>query len=123
MAFRFRNFPIYSSIRTFIKNIYILASNFPKKEQFELSSQLRRAVCSIALNLSEGSMKKSDKELRRYLMISIGSVAEVASILDIALDLEYLDSITHNKYMIECESIARQLYGFARSINKQSLKS
>ena len=59
---RFQNFPVYKKLRLFINDIYKLASTFPKQEQFELASQLRRAATSSLLNVAEGSMKKSDAE-------------------------------------------------------------
>ena len=116
MTFRFRKFPIYQKIREFIKDIYSLANKLPKTEKFGIISQLTRAAISILLNLAEGSMRRSDKELNRFLLISLGSVGEVASILDICFDLDYISSSTHEEYMIKCESLAKQLYGFARSL-------
>ena len=59
MNFRFEKFPIYQEVRFFIKEIYSLTHKFPKKEQFELASQLRRASTSILLNIAEGSSKKA----------------------------------------------------------------
>lgn len=118
MSFRFLNFPIYTEIRIFIKDIYTLSKKLPKQEQFELASQLRRAATSILLNLAEGSMRKSDKELGRFLLISISSLGEIVAILDICLDQKYITSSIHKKYVLKCEAIAKQLYGFARSLKK-----
>ncbi len=116
MAFRFRNFPIYEDIRSFIKDIYQLANKLPKQEQFELASQLRRAATSILLNLAEGSMKRSDAEFNRFLMISVGSVSEIVAILDVCFDLDYISAPTHQQFMLKCESIAKRLYGFSRRL-------
>jgi four helix bundle protein len=44
------------------------------------------AVLSIALNLSDGSAKKSEKERRRFYEIAFGSLREVQTIVEI-LDL------------------------------------
>ena len=93
-----------------------MSRKLPKQEQFELASQLRRAVTSILLNLAEGSMKKSDTEFRRFLMISIGSVGEIVAILDVCLDLKYITSTQHSAYVIKSESIIKRLYGFRKVI-------
>ena len=113
---RFWTFRIYDEIRVFIKEIYKLADSLPKKEQYELASQLRRAATSILLNLAEGSMKLSDAELNRHIIIAIGSTAEVVAILDICLDQKYINSSIHDTYMIKCEAITKQLYGFCRKL-------
>ena len=116
MSFRFRNFPIYPDLRKFIIEIYNLASELPKQEQFELSSQLRRAASSILLNLAEGSMKKSDAEFNRFLVISIGSLSEIVAILDILLDQKYITPSKHDDFLLKCEDLAKRLYGFSRKL-------
>lgn len=120
MSFRFQKFPIYPQIRLFVKEAYDLTEKFPKDEQFGLTSQLRRAAISVLLNLAEGSMKKSDAELNRFLMISIGSISEIVAILDICLDNGYITPSIHRDFVIKCESIAKQLYGFSRKIKSIS---
>lgn len=116
MSFRFRNFPIYPDLREFIFEIYKLANSLPKQEQFELASQLRRAASSVLLNLAEGSMKKSDAEFNRFLMISIGSLSEIVAILDILLDQKYITPSNHARFLVKCEDIAKRLYGFSRKL-------
>ena len=116
MSFRFRKFPIYPDLRKFIIEIYKLANGLPKQEQFELASQLRRASSSILLNIAEGSMKKSDAEFNRFIMISIGSLSEVVAILDILLDQKYITSSKHSEFLLKCEDITKRLYGFSRKL-------
>ena len=118
MSFRFENFPIYQEARTFVKDIYHLAGTFPKQEQFELASQLRRATTSILLNIAEGASKKSDAEFNRFLLISIGSANEIIAILDIALDQKYVKITQYNEIRQKLESIIKQLYGFSRLLKK-----
>ena len=116
MALRFQNFPIYLEIRTFVKEIYQLTSKLPRQERFELASQLRRAATSILLNLAEGSMKKSDAEFNRFILIGVGSLSEIVAILDICLDEKYIHSSIHTHYMVKCENLIKQLYGFSRKL-------
>jgi four helix bundle protein len=116
MGFRFRDFPIYQELRNFIVEIYSLANNLPKQEQFELASQLRRATTSALLNLAEGSMKKSDAELSRYLLTSTGSLSEIVAILDICLDQKYISTSIHSQYLLQCESLVKKLFSFRKSL-------
>lgn len=116
MGFRFRKFQLYKDLRIFVKEVYSLTEKLPKKESFGLILQLRRAATSILLNLAEGSMKKSDAEFNRFILISIGSVSEMAAILDICLDLKYITSSTHHTYMLKCETVAKRLFGFSNRL-------
>jgi len=97
MAYKFEQLKVWIEARLFIKEIYRVVNKFPRKEQFILVDQIKRASISIALNIAEGSDKKSDKDFIRYLRMSIGSINEVITALYIALDLGYIKSNDFNK--------------------------
>jgi four helix bundle protein len=59
---------------------------WPRSERFELTAQLRRACWSAVANLVEGSAKRGTREFRRYLDISLGSLAELGYGLRFARD-------------------------------------
>lgn len=118
MAFRFREFPIYKELKLFTIEIYQLAETLPKNENFGLISQIKRAATSSVLNLAEGSMKKSDPEFNRFILISIGSISEIVAILDICLDLKYVSPSNHGLFVLKCENIVKQLYGFSRKLKQ-----
>lgn len=61
--------------------VYQLTYKFPKEEIFGITSQLRRAVLSIPLNIVEGHSRNARKEFKRFLNISLGSLAEVDYLL------------------------------------------
>ena len=48
-----------------------------------LRNQLQRASLSIVLNLSEGSAKPTAKDRRKFYRISLGSLREIQTILQI----------------------------------------
>lgn len=81
MSFKFEKLNIWKDAMILGEDIDQLADTFPKKEMYNLSSQIRRATDSIALNISEGSILQSDLEQRRFLGYSIRSLAEVVTCL------------------------------------------
>lgn len=91
MSFRFEKLTVWQEARKFCGEIYKIAKNFPKEERFGLIDQLRRAAVSIALNIAEGSDRKSDREFKRYLRMAITSCEEVVTALYISLDQNYLN--------------------------------
>jgi len=60
------------------------------EERFGLTSQARRAAFSAAANIVEGAAKRGRAEFRRFLDISLGSLAELGYILCLARELEFL---------------------------------
>lgn len=59
--------------------IYKLSSSFPKEEIYALTSQIRRAACSITLNVAEGFGRNTTKSYVSFLYIAEGSLREVES--------------------------------------------
>ena len=122
--FRFREFPVYNDARQFRKNLKQLSKErFPKEEQYNLMSQLWRALDSILLNIAEGSERYSDIDFSRFLNNAITSISEVVACLDCALDDKYIDETTHKDYMVIAENLTKQLKAFSSKVRKDDSRS
>lgn len=119
-GFKFRDWDIYKDSRIFRTEINKLLEKYPKTEMYALVDQTRRALNSILLNLAEGSNKNTDKDTRVYINRSQGSLDEVVSCLDCALDESYIDSKIHDKLLIEASSIAARLKKFSSYLSTSS---
>jgi four helix bundle protein len=74
-----------------VVNVYKLTQQFPREEQFGLTSQLRRAAVSVASNVAEGHGRATTGEYRQFLGMARGSNVEVQTQLVIARELSYGD--------------------------------
>lgn len=72
--------------------IYQATKNFPKEEQFGITSQLRRAILSVPLNIAEGQGRKNKLDFRRFLFISMGSLNETLTILVVSENLKIISA-------------------------------
>ncbi len=81
MGFKFENLQIWQKAMDIGEEINLISDKFPKKEIYNLSSQLRRAMDSVALNISEGSIGQSNPEFKRFMGYAIRSLAEVVTCL------------------------------------------
>ena len=79
MSFKFEKLRIWQLSMDYAEEIYKLSEDFPKSEIYNLTSQIRRASDSIALNIAEGSILQSLPENKRFLGYSIRSLAEVVT--------------------------------------------
>jgi len=75
--------------------IYGLTENFPKKEIYGLTSQIRRSAGSVGANLSEGAYRLASSEYKYFVSIARGSAAETRYHLLLAKDLKYIDEKTY----------------------------
>jgi four helix bundle protein len=112
----FRNLKIYQRAIEFALEIYKISRSFPKNEMYGLTSQIRRAVTSISLNIAEGSGNNSEKEFSRFLEIALRSDYEVMTCLEIALRLNYLERSDYVRLVAEADEIAAMINGFSKSL-------
>ena len=57
--------------------VYRATKGFPAEERYGLTSQMRRAGFSAAVNIVEGSARRGPREFRRFLDIALSSLTEV----------------------------------------------
>lgn len=116
MSFRFEKLTVWQEARRFAGQIYKITKNFPKEERFGLIDQLRRAAVSIALNIAEGSDRKSDLEFRRYLRMAITSCEEVVTALYISLDQNYLNKKDFDILYEDANRLVARINALIRSL-------
>lgn len=87
----YRKLEVWQDSMSLIKKVYKKAEQLLKSEEYNLKSQLKRAITSVALNIAEGKSRKSAKDFANFLSISSGSLAESSAILEICYELEYIN--------------------------------
>jgi four helix bundle protein len=103
---------VYQKSYRLALEIHKLTLNFPKIEQHELGSQLRRASRSIVANLVEGMGRQdSAKEVQRFVRMSIGSCDESRFWLEFAKDLGYLKETEQLALEARFNEIGKMLQG------------
>jgi four helix bundle protein len=102
-----------------VKAIYKASRRFPKEEVFGLTSQIRRAACSVPMNIAEGyKRRRYPKDYVRLLVTAHGSQGEVETAIEIAYDLEYLSEAETESLLDSFDEIGRMLNGLINSIEK-----
>lgn len=115
-GFKFEKLIVWQKAMELGEDINQLSEIFPQKELYNLSSQIRRAVDSIALNISEGSILQSVPEYKKFLGYSIRSLAEVVTCLHKAKKRNYITEIEFIKYYDFSFNLMNMLISFRKSI-------
>lgn len=117
--FRFFDWDIYKDAKETFNFTVKLVNKFPQNIKFELGNQMLRSSLSIVLNIAEGSGKSSDAELNRFFNIAMGSLYETLAAIDLAKDNKLLTNEEFDMMYNKLVSIARQLGGFKKGLNKK----
>jgi len=117
MAFKFEQLRVWQTSLVFGEKINALADQFPKKEIFNLSSQIRRAADSIGLNIAEGSTGHTNAEQKRFLIFANRSTLEVVACLIKARLRKYLDETTFKDLYEEAETLVKMLQAFIKKLD------
>ena len=112
----FRNLLIWQKSMVLVTKIYTVTNNFPKEEVFGLTSQIKRSAISIPSNIAEGLGRESSQEFLRFLKISIGTLFELQTQLEIAKNIIYLDDETFNNLYEDTRELERMIVSFTNKI-------
>ena len=116
MKFKFEDLLIWQRAMDLGEKMNKLAHKFPKEGVYNLSSQIRRASDSIALNISEGSILQSDAEYRKFLGYAIRSTAEVVTCLHKANKRNYLSEDEFLIFYKDCFDLMNMTIAFRNKI-------
>jgi four helix bundle protein len=96
---------------TLVVVIYRVTKSFPAGERFGLTSQLRRASVSAAANIAEGHARRGGKELRHFLSIALGSLAELDTELIVARKVKYLTRPVYDELQRQRTTASKTVFG------------
>ncbi len=91
MAQSFRDLKVWSKAIDLTVLVYELTADFPQREIYGLTSQMRRASVSVASNIAEGSARGTKRDFRQFVKLARGSNCELQTQLVIARRLQFGD--------------------------------
>jgi four helix bundle protein len=94
--------------------IYKISSDFPEKEIFCLTSQMRRCAVSITSNIAEGFSRGTNKDKCQFYSIAQGSLTELQNQLIIARDVGYIENSEFQEIAEQTIVVNKLLYGLKR---------
>jgi four helix bundle protein len=116
MSHSYKDLIVWQKARTLAGDVYRITEIFPSKEIYGLTSQMRRAVISVASNIAEGQGRLTKGEFQQFLGHARGSLLELETQIAIAFDLGYLGR--HESSAIESKTaeVSRLLNGLIDSL-------
>ena len=106
----YRKLKVWLASKELVKLVYAKLSCFPPEERYALCDQLRRAVVSIPSNIAEGYGRDTHKDFAHFLSQAKGSLYELDTQLDLAVDLGYMKR--DSALDVKIDEISRMLSAF-----------
>lgn len=107
----FRDMQVWSDSMDIAVEIFEISNSFPKKEDYSLTSQIRRSATSISANIAEAYGRFHAKDKINFYYFARGSVTETQSHLIYSSKINYISSE-------KSDSIIERLDGILNSLNK-----
>lgn len=99
-----------------VDSIYDITMRFPAAENYALTSQMRRAAISIPSNIAEGHIRQHTGEFRQFLFITLGSLAELETQLQIAFRRKYLEKTRYDSTLDEVLQIGKMIRALSKKL-------
>jgi len=113
----YKDLEVWKEAINLVTYIYKITNDYPQTEIYGITNQIRRCVISVPSNISEGTVKHSDKETLRFLDIALGSLAELDTQMIISQNLGYISD--YETIEIQISKVRALLSGLINYYNKQ----
>ena len=112
----YRDLQVWQKSMALVTEVYKITKGFPKDETYGLTSQMRRCAVSIPSNMAEGYGRNSTNEYIHFLRISMGSLYELQTQIEISMNLRYLNNDEFNSLYETSREIERMLSSLIRKL-------
>ncbi|SRR5260221_3699833 len=113
----YRSLLVWQKGKTLATDVYRLTNCESIKRDFSLIDQMRRSAVSVPSNIAEGDERPSDKDSVRFFHIAKGSLAELATQLEIARDISYFTAAQAEPLIAQCAELGKMLGALIRARN------
>jgi four helix bundle protein len=102
--------------------VYQATQSFPREEIYGITSQIRRAACSVPANIVEGSSRESKKDYLHFLYIARGSLSETQYFVHLSRRLGYLSNTDADRLIGQTRQTFACLHGLIKAVEKEAGK-
>ncbi|MGZ8313428.1 MAG: four helix bundle protein [Allosphingosinicella sp.] len=116
MARDYRELEVWRLAMDLAEAVYRMTAEFPKTEEYRITSQLLRAAASVPSNIAEGNARSTRKDYARFVSIARGSLAETETLLMLARRIGLGRAEVVEDVLNQADRVGRMLNGLHRSL-------
>lgn len=114
----YRDLLVWQKSMELVTRIYESVKNFPDEELYALTNQIKRSAVSVPSNIAEGFGRGSTADYTRFLKVASGSLYELQTQLEIAMNLSYLDRYSFDQVYELSTEIEKMLSSLINKLNR-----
>ena len=103
--------------------VYRRTENFPSREIYGLTAQMRRAAVSVPSNIAEGQGRRTDPEFQHFLGNARGSLVELETQVQLAHELGFLPGEIADELAALTAEVGRLINGLMDALHKSRPKA
>jgi four helix bundle protein len=107
---------VWQKAMALARSVYAATDAMPAKEQFGMTSQMRRSAVSIPSNIAEGHGRTTDRGFVVFLAQARGSLYELQTQIQLADDLGFLRPDSAKALMAQGEEVGRLINGLLKTV-------
>ena len=115
----FEDMPVWKKGMDLAERVFAITERLPKKEDYGLTSQIRRSALSVPANVAEGFGRKHTKDKLNFYYDSRGSLAETKSHLVYGLRVGYFKQSEFSSLEQLIEAIWKELNRLIASFSRR----
>jgi four helix bundle protein len=121
MAFNsFEEMPVWQKAMDLADAIFSVTESLPKKEDYGLTSQIRRAALSVSGNIAEGFGRKHTKDKLQFYYASRGSLLETKNALIYGQRVGYFSEVVCDDQKKLVDETWKDLNALIRTLHKRT---
>jgi len=101
--------PVWQAAMEIAEAVFTMTDLLPRKEDYGLTSQMRRAALSISANIAEAFGRKHTADKNHFYYFARGSVFETQSHLEYGFKVKYFNNESYDRLTEKLDAIAKSL--------------
>ena len=115
----FTEMPVWQKAMDIAEKCFNISETLPRKEDYALTSQLRRSAESISANIAEGFGRRTSKDKSRFYDISRGSAFETKSHLIYGVRVKYFKETDYLEIKNIIDEVIHEINKIASYLNRE----
>jgi four helix bundle protein len=118
MYTHFTQMPVWKRSMDIAESVFKITQFLPKKEDYGLTSQIRRASVSISANIAEGFGRNGQQDKQRFYTYARGSAYETQSLILYGQKVKYFEDKLSDNLIEDLNDVIFELNKLCKSLQR-----